>query len=535
MNLENPGPGGLWPSRKKLNGFLNSYSGQGIAAHSRSSLPQGATLRPAFPILQRRAAWLILAAGLTGGAAAAQDITTCLPPVAPILSSAVPGDTPVNDQASLNCFAWQQFIALNWPAEAMGQPADAPATEFGMAGDPRPTVWETYPNAHEIFLPDGAMPPPWGAETPVPAACQPVGTDRRFLQHSSKFSAIFDLPEDVNEAAPGGTPNWLADRDGNPVLYEILTNRDEYDYIRQSGFYSATAQASALKAGTHIDAPRGVLGGAVGSIELKAAWLVIPDPDDPRWRGYRLSGAAVYDPATGSCTDRTVALAGLHIMHKTESNPQWIWASFEHVDNAPDIAEVTAGTVEDRFRFFDAACTPQPIPQACFSQQVPGCSNPQPVAQTSCTVNQPPAHCLALGNPDCPPSPVQVARVTPIEDSGDNLVATLNAEVQQMIRDKAGADSVWQNYRLIGVLWSGAPVDQSLPGSSPATGQLSVSGIRPPPAAQPLANAVLETYVQNSTCVACHRGAQGAGAGKDGLPGFTSDYSFQFGKARPGQ
>lgn len=482
-----------------------------------------------------RSKWIAVVLSLLASPLAAQDITTCLPPVAPTLSSAVPGDTPVNDQASLNCFAWQEFIALNWPSAAMGVAADVPASEFGQTGDARPTVWETYPNVHETFPADGSMPPPWGSETPAPAACTAAAPGRRLLQHTSKFTANLDVPDDLAEAAPFGTPNWLADRDGNPVLFEILTNRDEYEYIRQSGFFSATAQASALQAGTHVDAPRGVLGGATGSIELKAAWLVVSDPDDSRWSRYRLSEADVYDAGNDSCATETVALVGLHIIHKTESNPQWTWATFEHVDNAPDIAEVKAGTAEDRFRFYDAACEPQPIAQACFSQAVPGCTNPAPVAATSCALNQPPAYCLSLTNEECPAYPVQVARVTPVEDSGDNLVATLNEQVQQMIRSEAGPDSIWANYRLIGVLWSGAPVDQSLPGSTPATGQLSISGIRPSPQAQPLANVTLETYVQNTTCVACHRGAQIAGAGAQGLPTFTSDYSFQFGKAQPGQ
>ena len=38
----------------------------------------------------------------------------------PTLTSEVPSDTPVNDQAALNCFAWQEFIALNWLAAPEG-------------------------------------------------------------------------------------------------------------------------------------------------------------------------------------------------------------------------------------------------------------------------------------------------------------------------------------------------------------------------------------------------------------------------------
>src|SRR5208283_5128035 len=37
------------------------------------------------------------------------------------------------------------------------------------------------------------------------------------------------------------------------------------------------------------------------------------------------------------CGKRDVALVGLHIVVKTQYRPQWIWSSFEHVDNVPPI------------------------------------------------------------------------------------------------------------------------------------------------------------------------------------------------------
>ena len=227
-----------------------------------------------------------------------------------------------------------------------------------------------------------------------------------------------------------------------------------------------------------------------------------------------------------------MALVGLHIIHKTTSNPQWIWSTFEHVMNAPDQASVAAGSVRDDYTFYRTECTPMDLPSECFQQQVPSCVNPtNPPVQTSCAVNETPAFCLDLGNPRCPPYPVQVSRVTPIQDSGDNQVVTLNQQVHAMIRAQARPDSVWQNYQLIGALWSGAPVDENLPGSRPATERLAVSGMRPSPSAQPIANTMLETYIQRFTCVDCHRGAQISGAGGHGIPAYTSDYSFTFQKA----
>ena len=35
------------------------------------------------------------------------------------------------------------------------------------------------------------------------------------------------------------------------------------------------------------------------------------------------------------CSKSAVALVGLHIAIKTLSRPQWVWSTFEHVDNVP--------------------------------------------------------------------------------------------------------------------------------------------------------------------------------------------------------
>lgn len=463
------------------------------------------------------------------------SVTTCLPAVAPTLTSQVPSDSPVADQPSLNCFAWQEFIALNWPAAPKGGGVASPEgpRSFGRPGARDPVVWESFMDAHELMTPDGSAPPPWGTPPTVPDACKKLGKAAgvRALRHSSKFTADLEVPGDLAEAAPFDAPNWLADRDGNPVMYEILVNQDEYQYIVDSGFYNATAQQDSLKSGTHVNVPRGVIGGATGSIEIKAAWLVVTDPKEPRWKTYKLADALVWD-GEDQCQEQTVALVGLHIIHKTTSNPQWTWATFEHVDNAPDQAAVASGKMEDRYRFYSPSCTERDVDPACAVQVVPGCTQrEEPPAKTSCAPNEAPAYCLDLSNPACPPYPIQVTRTYPIADNGDNQVATLNKEMRELIRQQAGPDSVWQHYQLVGVLWSGAPVDENLPGSSPPTGSLAVSGIRPDTVAQPLANTTLETYAQTTTCVGCHRSAQIAGAGDDGVAEYNSDYSFVFQKA----
>ena len=312
----------------------------------------------------------------------------------------------------------------------------------------------------------------------------------------------------------------------------------------------------------------------LGSLEFKAAWLQISDRDDSKWRKYKLSHAYAWD-GEEFCEEVTVALVGLHIIHKTQSNPQWIWATFEHEDNSPTQAEVDHGQVENRYTFFNLDCEPQPINQGCLTQATAGCypiaasawtnAGLPPPTQTSCTANQTPSYCLDLSNPSCPPYPVQVTRVVPISNNGDNLVADLNAQMKEIIRKQASADSVWQHYQLIGTLWSGAPVGDNALDAKPPLTPLAQAGLRPVIEAVPLYNTTMETYAQQgawagascnqnnsgkctsvirtsttSSCQNCHAFAAIANAGAtlpDGhtVLSYASDYSFVFQGAGPGK
>jgi len=87
----------------------------------------------------------------------------------------------------------------------------------------------------------------------------------------------------------------------------------------------------------------GVYNGVTGAIELKAAWMEVNDLQNPKWKRYKLSTATVLDPTTGKLRNTTVALVGLHVLHKTAKQPTWVWATFEHIDNVPDSGSTATG------------------------------------------------------------------------------------------------------------------------------------------------------------------------------------------------
>ena len=62
-----------------------------------------------------------------------------------------------------------------------------------------------------------------------------------------------------------------------------------------------------------------------------------------------------------------MGLVGLHIAHKTQHQPNWIWSTFEHVANAPTQGQpIPAGAT---YNFYDPQCTANGV--ACDTNCVP--------------------------------------------------------------------------------------------------------------------------------------------------------------------
>lgn len=440
----------------------------------------------------------------------------CLFP--PTISDVIPGDTKQSNQAGFNCLAWQQFIALNWSVKPGSSAAD-----FGTPGDYSPVVFETYMNVHEFLRPDGSKPPQWDERAYIVNTRGQKAGHARTMFGTSKVTVNFDPNSDLGEAFPNPSSKaWLADKNGNLVWYEVLVNKDEFEYFYQHEFYNSVQQYKAAKAGHALDLPKGNLSGKVGAMEFKAAWLTVTDPENSKWNRYKMTRANICSD-DGHCKKHNFALVGLHIIHKTSSQASWIWSTFEHQDNAPDMDKLSEVTVNDDFTFYNPICKPQAIDPMCVN----GVIN----QKTSCDVNVSPQYALSFLNGEstgkCLAYPIQVAREFSIVNSDENPVLDTNKAAHALIQ-QANKDSVYQYYNLINVLWNDSPVDENA-GKKVPINQLSETGFRPNDSALPVANTVLETYIQNTTCVACHSGATLNPPA--GGTNYTSDYSFIFGMA----
>jgi hypothetical protein len=284
------------------------------------------------------------------------------------------------------------------------------------------------------------------------------------------------------------TKSPLNDQNGRHVYYEVRLNEVEFNYIVEHKIYNSKNQKLPLV----INFPHGNNATSeVGAVHVKAAWKIMnlkgPGQIDDPGRFYTAQ-ALIYTPGSKSAFLATVGLVGLHIAHKTASRPEWIWSTFEQVDNAADMPAAGDKIIlplnpPGQYNFTNPNCQPAQCPP---NQRVDRTSD----------------------------KPVQVLRVTPI----DEATRGLNAQYQAALR-KWNPKNVWQYYQLVSTQWPAKPSDIAKFGD-------------PRPAF--LANAVIETFFQGPTsgtpskdnpphsCLDCH-----------GMFAGGKDFMFQLHKAQP--
>jgi hypothetical protein len=431
---------------------------------------------------------------------AAQPAAPCSNP--PQLAPSFGADIPsVPNQDNFDCYAWQEFIALNWPAApnrpGVPDPGKGPQ-DLGAPGDLTPVVWETYATADQVVA-STTPPAAWGSDALRRLRLQPRPL-RRINRLSSKDLDPALRWESIRQAFPPHA--WLTGQNQGVVYSDIRINPDEYAAIVKHRWYDAGQQYLDSKNGKGVHLPYGRLVGGknmsvdpignmqtpgVGALELKAAWVDLTNRPD-LWKYYKTSPYWVEDPSSPVPPKRaTLGLVGLHVIHKTFSQLGWVWATFEHVDNCPNVA----GTPLRPYLFYDPS-----------NPQKPNIWNDNP---------SPPYH-----------QPSQVARVTPLSALS---TGPSNNYVSQLYR-QARPDSVWQNYRLVEVLWF---INGNLNQTAPQTIILKPGTDQPPMTY--VANSTLETYIQKSTCTFCHAAAPTAPAPKHGYnptPGSLGQYAADF-------
>lgn len=217
-------------------------------------------------------------------------------------------------------YAWRLFIALNWPADVAKREAD-PTRKFG---ENATSVWESWKLSSgrndEVFLQNGQDPGPWLPGKPV-------------VTRKLRDFETLPLQQVERRAHNRRVPLFdpiIADAGAN----ENHMNKDAYEFFRKNELYNVEgqealfnkAQAVFMKAASEerpIDFSEFRLDFPLNAKEVKAQWRPIGEEEKSRYRWEE------FIDANGQ--KKIFGLTALHIT--TKDLPNWLWATFEHVDN----------------------------------------------------------------------------------------------------------------------------------------------------------------------------------------------------------
>lgn len=385
-----------------------------------------------------------------------------------------------------NCYGWETFIAMFWPAlqGERGVPDNTKSIT-----DPGPTVWETYKQTYEMFQPGQSnwslASQNWNDVQPLPAVCQQAFKNAGI---SSSGMLTFEVLNETHQAF-GRQFNSLIDQNGNEIHYNVRINRDEFEFLKQGG-YAATGTydfngplGSNKRLLRMPDNTNGYTG--EGATEVKSAWKIMCTDtstcnpvDDPS--RYFTRTALIYTPAVvrvvkpfkqggalprptvttpATCKVAQVGLVGFHIAAKTFWAPQWIWPTFEQVDNVPGNSQ-PGEPIPTAYTFFNPSA-PVPNISACLDER-PG------ITPADLALNPDLAYCPNQTNIDnsrpdprnkgvlAPLSktgllPTQVTRIDPIGNSTNEAsVGELNTLFRGLL---ANAGSKLQYYVMVNTQW----------------------------------------------------------------------------------
>jgi hypothetical protein len=427
------------------------------------------------------------------------------------ISYQVPTDlpgTPNLEQAA--AFAWQEFIALNWPAVPQaGQSGQRdqpdPGQLFGSPTYSGPLTWQTFRGKVEIFnaaVTGGNAPPGYDPNAPS------YGYDALPEYRYSKPIPPYASP------APGGAP-WinLDENDeigvnrmyagvsasaGFPapqILFGAKANRAEYAYIAANQWFLAGQLGRVRVATTQYLATQRTSPPAGSSayvslpnntIEIKMAFrpLTPTEAGSGRFHQQRVRYYRANQLGQPAYVDTTMGLVALHIIQKTASRPYFVYATFAQADN---LLTADGRPVEDADGRELRMPSPAPLP---FDQNVTS-QNATPTAPqvlTPANAGSTPGARLYVVN-EHPSLPQGTIALNRRKHRIPDAVIAVNAAAHQAIQSYNAANGIrnspWLYYKLVNV--------QYQPYDKPAG--VTYTGARggPDPATYYQANEVVES------------------------------------------
>lgn len=400
-----------------------------------------------------------------------------IPTVVPIPANAPADATPEQVRPYFDWFSWESFIALNWPASSVGRGnPDQPANPsvFTSMTNTTPVTWSTYKANWELFNQYDKRPTPWNdyAVPYAPSVCpEAAPTDKQLIMVTKGDTELDDIGQAFSFP--------LVDQQSNFVYYEVRYNQPQYDWIRGQDDQPATwlYLMQNLPPGTVVALPPNAQNSG-DSIMLKAAWRNLSGMQSTLRQRYYTVNAWVYNSQTNQCTQQPMGLVGFHIAQKTKEFPQWIWSTFEQVDNVPPKVDNVPSSFNN------------------------GTDNPP--TGTQGFANRPTYSSAGQLPPTA--TPTQVVRLNPIPTTP---AGASTVDVNNAFHAALPQNSVWRYYQLIITQWPSDPSSFKAPANrgvypEDCGGAFPVNGA---------VNTTLETYFQSAqltagsfgnSCMSCH-------------------------------
>ncbi|MCM2681086.1 hypothetical protein [Echinimonas agarilytica] len=268
----------------------------------------------------------------------------------------------------------------------------------------------------------------------------------RALKDPMTTAADFTRPNEMNQAFGNSV---IYDQNHNIVLYEALFSKAMCDLPKDS---------KTLPAGT---------------TEIKASWRTITESEkaDYIWIQSDTNDNGKFD------NNELFGMVGFHLVKSTPTHPEFIWATFEHRNNAPNCQDIPIPEDTNRWSFTSATCAAE-LPRV---NEGSGCQfndAEQPAKPDDSPLTGPPTEICQVYQYGTKPGDNQAAK---------NLgnISSINQQLGAMFAKLPAKNtlSVLQNYQVVGAIWEN---DVSQPSSDESNLRGSIQ----------LANVTMETNVQ---------------------------------------
>ncbi|MDU8926583.1 mannan-binding lectin [Alisedimentitalea sp. MJ-SS2] len=330
--------------------------------------------------------------------------------------------------------------------------------------------------------------------TSLQTAAHPV------LSHGGVTVGLAKQPDIPDQA----TGNALYDKNGNIVFYNRSFTANECGIFANGNFPDAG------------NANAGFPTGKDQVVELKTSWQIL-DPSVDNSSYYTQTVALEGEG------DLLLGLIGAHIVVNTAIHPEFVWATFEHVSNAPNCT-VNTGTGYTRPQPADGWNLVGPTCNACVAKNYADGTDLRTACASACDWNpsnkvQPLPQVDSNGNTIIKGTPSDICLVeylgTSSTQSGaqtniDNIefLNTLLAGPGGLIATQGSTDmNVLQNYFLAGAVWtdmSSFDMSSTDPFNSDMAGSHALANSSMESFSQPNSNS---SSFFDTGCFSCHGGA----------------------------